>query len=89
VEREDYSEAQDLVESKSQRAFVAEQLEAAVGEERNDEAAYLQERYEIMTEGRADVTAEEGSYDAYLDADDWYMESIIRQRKKLLKDLEG
>jgi hypothetical protein len=89
VEREDYSEAQDLVESKSQRAFVAEQLEAAVGEERYDEAAYLQERYEIMTEGRADVTAEEGSYDAYLDADDWYMESIIRQRKKLLKDLEG
>jgi hypothetical protein len=31
---------------------------------------------------RADVTAEEGSYDRFLDADDWYMDNIIRAKKR-------
>ncbi len=31
---------------------------------------------------RADVTADDGSYDRYLDADDWYMENIMRAKKK-------
>lgn len=34
---------------------------------------------------RADVTAEDGSYDRFLDADGWYMESIMRSKKAKLE----
>ena len=56
---------------------------------RYTEAARLQEQYDALTMGRADVTAEEGSYDRFLDADDWYMESILRQKKKQQQKLQG
>jgi len=37
---------------------------------------------EVQTMGRADITQDPGSYDPFLDADDWYMQDIIKSRNR-------
>jgi len=88
ISDEDYQMAQALAEQKSERAVVKGKLEEAIKGERYGEAAALQERLEILTASRADITADEGSYDRFLDADDWYTETIVRQRKAMQRRLE-
>ena len=53
-----------------------------VQEERYEDAAELQMEIEIETAGRADVTQDPGSYDPFLDADDWYMRDLIKSKKR-------
>jgi len=68
--------------SQSQRGVLAALIVQAVQEERYYDAADLQQEYEILTMGRADVTQDEGSYDRFLDADDWYMRDLMKSKKK-------
>ena len=41
-----------------------------------------QNELEAITMARADVTQEQGSYDPFLDADDWYIRDLMRSNKK-------
>uniref|UniRef100_A0A7S2ZQZ0 SAP domain-containing protein n=2 Tax=Rhodosorus marinus TaxID=101924 RepID=A0A7S2ZQZ0_9RHOD len=72
VRREDYGRASELQAGQSERSRVKQQLEEAVAEERYLDAQKLQERFDRLTEMRADPTQDEGSYDRYLDQDEWY-----------------
>ncbi|EKX47653.1 hypothetical protein GUITHDRAFT_106641 [Guillardia theta CCMP2712] len=81
VEREDYGTASQLAANQSRRGRIAAAIVEAVREERYYEAAELQEELEVITMGRADITQDEGSYDPYLDADDWYVKDLMRRRK--------
>ena len=36
----------------------------------------------MQTDRRADVSADEGTYDEYLDQDDWYARSLARERQR-------
>jgi hypothetical protein len=54
----------------------------AVREERYADAAELQLEMEAETMGRADITQDPGSYDPFLDADDWYMRDILKSKKR-------
>ncbi|KAJ8902321.1 hypothetical protein NDN08_006728 [Rhodosorus marinus] len=72
VRREDYGRASELQAERSERSRVKQQLEEAVAEERYLDAQKLQERFDRLTEIRADPTQDEGSYDRYLDQDEWY-----------------
>eukprot|EP00189_Rhodosorus_marinus_P008251 CAMPEP_0184752480 /NCGR_PEP_ID=MMETSP0315-20130426/43599_1 /TAXON_ID=101924 /ORGANISM="Rhodosorus marinus, Strain UTEX LB 2760" /LENGTH=393 /DNA_ID=CAMNT_0027231809 /DNA_START=1 /DNA_END=1183 /DNA_ORIENTATION=- len=72
VQREDYGRASELQARQSERSRVKQQLEEAVAEERYLDAQKLQERFDRLTEMRADPTQDEGSYDRYLDQDEWY-----------------
>ena len=51
-------------------------------EERYADAAELQLEMEAETMGRADITQDPGSYDPFLDADDWYMRDILKSKKR-------
>lgn len=42
----------------------------------------IQVEMEVQTMGRADITQDPGSYDPFLDADDWYMQDIIKSRNR-------
>mmetsp|Transcript_14374 Transcript_14374/g.33084 ORF Transcript_14374/g.33084 Transcript_14374/m.33084 type:complete len:507 (-) Transcript_14374:144-1664(-) len=81
VEREEYGTASQLAANQSRRGRIAAAIVEAVREERYYEAAQLQEELEVITMGRADITQDEGSYDPYLDADDWYVRDLMRRRK--------
>lgn len=78
IDREDYEEAQRLVGSKSRRQLLMEELGEAIAAEEYERADALQEKLAVLTDARMDVTAPEGSYDRYLDADDWYVEQQRR-----------
>lgn len=82
VRNEEYTEAAMLQQTQSRRGTLAELIVQAVQEERYYDAAALQEEYEVLTMARADLTQEEGSYDPYLDADDWYIRDLQRIQKK-------
>lgn len=78
VAAQNYAEAQRLVGAKSQRQLVAEALEAALAEEDYARAEQLRARLDVLTELRMDPTQEEGSYDRFLDQDEWYAEQQRR-----------
>lgn len=71
------------------------QLLRAIGEALTngniDEATELRESFALKTLLRADPTQEEGSYDPYLDQDDWYYKARVKamaQNKKKEKEDE-
>jgi len=72
VAKEDFEEAARIQGAKSRRQIVEEEMDEAVARQDFGEAARLKKVLEEMTERRADPTQDEGSYDPYLDADDWY-----------------
>lgn len=65
----------------SARQFVLQQIGEAFQRGDTAEAQALRDDFIRMTALRADPTQAEGSYDRYLDQDDWYME----QRKKAMR----
>ena len=82
VEAEDYEEAARLAAGTSRRGRLSQLLVDAVREERYADAAELQLEMEAETMGRADITQDPGSYDPFLDADDWYMRDILKSKKR-------
>ncbi|KAG5191463.1 hypothetical protein JKP88DRAFT_271319 [Tribonema minus] len=76
--REDYAAAAQLGGAGSERAVVKHALADAVEEEDYEAANRLRARLEVLTALRADVTQDEGSYDRYLDADEWYVRERMR-----------
>lgn len=73
VRRENYSEAAALQADQSERSRVKFELDRAVEEERYLDAKDLKKRLDRLTDMRADPTQDEGSYDPYLDQDEWYV----------------
>jgi len=82
VEEEDYAMAGVLAAGTSRRGRLCEELVEAVAQERYGDAAKIQVEMEVQTMGRADITQDPGSYDPFLDADDWYMQDIIKSRNR-------
>ena len=64
---------------------VLDELRLAVADERYGEAARLATALRTETARRADVTQDEGSYDRFLDQDDWYAQQLAREREALLQ----
>mmetsp|Transcript_10470 Transcript_10470/g.15685 ORF Transcript_10470/g.15685 Transcript_10470/m.15685 type:complete len:417 (-) Transcript_10470:86-1336(-) len=77
-EKDDYDTAFQLKGKMSKRGLVKEGIKRAIEKNQLALAAKLQIKYEMLTAIRADVTQDEGMYDQYLDADEWYLE----QRRK-------
>jgi hypothetical protein len=72
IAAEDYGESQRLVGARSRRQLVSDALDAALAADDLATAATLRERLDVLTDARMDPTLEEGSYDRYLDQDEWY-----------------
>ena len=86
VEVEDYRTAAALQSGASKRGKILQQLQAAVRAERYSEAARLAAEMQVESARRQDVTQDEGSYDQYLDQDDWYARQLAAEREKLLRE---
>jgi hypothetical protein len=82
VEEEDYYKASALAAGTSRRGRLSEELVQAVRDERYEDAAEIQEQLEAQTLGRADITQDPGSYDPFLDADDWYIRDLMKSKKR-------
>lgn len=82
VDDEDFYKASALAAGTSSRGRLSEELVQAVRDERYEDAAEIQEQLEAETMGRADITQEPGSYDPFLDADDWYIRDLMRSQKR-------
>jgi len=82
VEEEDYGTAATLAAGTSRRGRLSQQLVEAVSEERYRDAAEIQVEIEAETMGRADITQEPGSYDTFLDADDWYIKDLMKSKNR-------
>ena len=79
-------EAAALEAGTSRRGVLLAKLQEAVADEKFGEAAELAMQLRVETSRRIDVTQDEGSYDRYLDQDDWYAQSLARERERLLED---
>lgn len=64
-----------LVKSRSERTKVKEELAAALRQGDLQRAQELQDRLEVLTAIRFDITQDEGSYQKDLDQDEWYLRS--------------
>ena len=71
LEAGDLGAAAALEAGTSRRGALLAQMRAAVAEERFGRAAELAAELRVETARRIDVTQDEGSYDRYLDQDDW------------------
>ena len=69
----------------SRRYQLTAALRDAVSGERYGEAARLAEELRVETSRRLDVTMDEGAYDRYLDQDDWYAQSLAKERERALQ----
>ena len=76
----DLAAAAAIDAAKSTRGVLLEALQRAVADERFREAAELAVRLQIETARRLDVTQDEGSYDRYLDQDEWYAQARRRSQ---------
>jgi len=73
LERGDWEEAARLQDNRSERDQLLEEISTRREADPEDELLpALEERYELLTSLRADPTLDEGSYDPYLDQDEWY-----------------
>ena len=81
----DDAEAAALEAATSRRGQLLAALRVAVAEERFGEAAELSSELRVESSRRMDVTQDEGSYDRYLDQDDWYAKDLARQRERQLQ----
>ena len=72
LEAGDLGAAAALEAGTSRRGALLAQMRDAVAEERFGRAAELASELRAETARRIDVTQDEGSYDRYLDQDDWY-----------------
>lgn len=77
---------QQLLETKSMRQTAKERAEAAQNEE---EAEYWKAEADFYASLRADVTQDEGSYNRFLDRDEWYERNRQAQAKRVNKKLFG
>ena len=77
LERGDDVEAAALDAGTSKRGRLLAELQLAVQEERFSDAVELSSQLRTESARRMDVTQDEGSYDRYLDQDDWYAHSKI------------
>lgn len=85
LEAGDETLAASLDAATSRRGQLAAALRRAVQEERFGEAARLSNELRVETSRRMDVTRDEGSYDRYLDQDDWYAQGLERERQRELQ----
>ena len=76
LRRGDMAVAQRLSNDRSERGIVKLELQRAVLEEDYERAAELKALLEVLNAAKADPTQEDGSYDRYLDADDWYLRNL-------------
>lgn len=81
----DFAQATALEASTSKRGKLLAELRRAVDEERFGAAAGLSAELSVETNRRMDVTQDEGAYDRYLDQDEWYAQSLARERERLLE----
>jgi len=81
----DVGTAAALDASTSTRGRLLASLRLAVEEERYGEASELAIEISIETSRRMDVTLDEGTYDPFLDQDDWYARSLANERARLLE----
>ena len=81
----EFAEAATLRDAATTRSAMLDELRLAVAEERFGEAARLATALRTETARRADVTQDEGSYDRFLDQDDWYAQQLAREREALLE----
>ena len=84
LEQGDEAEAARLEAGASKRSELRRALAEAVAEERFGRAAELAMELQVETSRRMDVTLDEGSYDRFLDQDDWYAQGLARERERLL-----
>lgn len=75
------SRANEQTLATSPRQLLLQRMALALEEGDEDEAVRLREEFAILTSQRADPTQKVGSYDPYLDQDDWYM----RERRKAMR----
>lgn len=81
----EFAEATALRAAAPTRSAILDELRLAVADERFSEAAQLATALRTETARRADVTQDEGSYDRFLDQDDWYAQQLAREREALLQ----
>lgn len=72
VARQQFEQTKRLVDARSRRGALLEQLRVALNEERFEDAARLRDRIVLRKRQRADWTQDEGAYDRNLDQDEWY-----------------
>ena len=84
VADENYALAAELRASAPRRSSLLAALRLAVADESYGEAAQLAAQLRLETERRMDTTLDEGSYDSYLDQDDWYAAQLAREREREL-----
>jgi len=81
----EFAEATALRAAAPRRSAMLDELRLALAAERYGEAARLATALRTETARRADVTQDEGSYDRFLDQDDWYAQQLAREREALLQ----
>ena len=79
LEAGDLGAAAALEAGASRRGELLAEMRAAVEAERFGEAAELASQLRVETARRGDVTQDEGSYDRYLDQDDWCAQRLARE----------
>lgn len=72
AERGRFGAAAELQEGRSRRGRLLEELREAEGRAAWGEVVRIGRELHCVQDGIADVTAEPGSYDPYLDRDEWY-----------------
>jgi hypothetical protein len=65
----------------SKRQLILQEIGKALSSGQENLAQQLQERFELLTSLKANPTLEEGTYDRYLDQDEWY----YLERQKAMK----
>ena len=85
LEMGDVGTAAALDASTSTRGRLMASLRLALEEEKYREASEIAIEISIETSRRMDVTLDEGTYDPFLDQDDWYARSLANERTRLLE----
>ena len=85
LEMGDVGTAAALDASTSTRGRLMASLRLALEGERYREASEIAIEISIETSRRMDVTLDEGTYDPFLDQDDWYARSLANERTRLLE----
>lgn len=70
--------SQETIENDSRRQTILQDINIALQNNDINTAIQLRDKFSMLTSLRADPTQPEGSYDQYLDQDEWYMQKRKR-----------